>query len=120
MTSKRARDTLAERTAASPEFAKNLQRPEIMEAEDDEELDEDDPMDEVTYDEIDSSRMIDQEVEALILQKPEHLLIGKPGAESDHGDVHIVGTHVERYTGLEFSSHAATSWWMEWDAMSHM
>jgi hypothetical protein len=114
-----ARDTLAERTTASPEFAKNLSRPETMGAEDDEELDEGDPTDEVVYDEIDSSRTIDEEVEALILQKSGHLE-GEPGAESNHGDVHIVGAHVERYTGYEFSSRTATSWWMAWDATSHM
>jgi hypothetical protein len=38
-----------------------------MGAEDDEELDGGDPTDEVVYDEIDSSRTIDEEVEALIL-----------------------------------------------------
>jgi hypothetical protein len=89
-----------------------------MGAEDDEELYGGDPKDEVVYDEIDSSRTID-EVEALILQKPGHLE-GEPGAESNHGDVHIVGAHVERYTGYEFSSCTATSWWMAWDATSHM
>jgi len=111
---------LAERVAASPEFAKTLQRPETIVAEDDEELDEDDPMDEVTYDEIDSSKMIDEEVEALILQKPRQLPMGEPDAESDHGDVHIVGANVDRYTGHQFSSRGATGWWMDWDAMSHM
>ncbi len=120
MTSKRARDALAERIAASPEFAKGLQRPETMEVEDDDELDEDNPMDEVIYDEIDSSKMIDEETEALILQEPGHLDTDEPDAEPDHGDVHVVGDKVDRYTGYEFSSHEATNWWVEWDAMSHV
>lgn len=120
LTSEKAKDTLAKRIAASPEFAKTLQRPETMQAEDDEdELDENDPMDEVTYDEIDSSRMVDEEVEALILQKPGHLLMGEQGSESDNEDI-IVGAHMEKYTGHEFSSRTATNWWVEWDAMSHM
>jgi len=83
-----------------------------MEAEDDEEFDEDNPMDQVTYDEIDSSRMIDEEVGALILQKPRHLLIGEPDVESDHGDVHIEGANMDRYTGHEFSSCGATNQWI--------
>ena len=113
------RAALAERIAASPEFAKSLQRPETVGTEDNEELDEDDPMGEVVYDGIDSSRMVDEEVEALILQKPRHMLIDQPDAESGSDDVHIVGAHMERYTGHEFSSRVATDWWM-WDAVSHI
>ena len=124
LTSERARTTLKKRIAASPEFAKSLQRPETIgvEDEEEEEIDEDDPMDEgiVLYDGIDSSRMIDEEVEALILQEPRHLLMDQADAEPDDNDVHVVGAYVERYTGHEFSSRAATNWWMEWDAVSHM
>jgi hypothetical protein len=76
--------------------------------------------DAVLYDDIDSSRTIDEEVENLILQEPSHLLTGQIDAETDPDDVHIIGTYVERYTGREFSSCAATSEWMEWDATSHM
>ena len=91
-----------------------------METDDDEELDEDDSTDVVIYDETDSSRMIDEEVEALVLQKSRNLFIDQSDAESDHGDVHVVGAHMEKYTEHEFSSHKATNWWMEWDAVSHM
>ena len=59
-------------------------------------------------------------MEALILQKPRNPLIDQENVESDHSDVCIVGSHVEKYTGHEFSSRAATNWWMEWDAVSHM
>jgi hypothetical protein len=76
--------------------------------------------DAVLYDDIDSSRTIDEEVETLILQEPSHLCTGQIDAETDPDDVHIIGTCVERYTGREFSSCAATSEWMEWDATSHM
>ena len=76
--------------------------------------------DAIPYDEIDSSRMIDEEVGALILQEPSHLPMSQDDAGSDHDDVHIIGTYVERYTGHEFSSYAANSEWMEWNAMSHM
>ena len=54
-----------------------------------EEVDEDDPMDEgaVLCDEIDSSKMIDKEVEALTLQEPTHLPMDQVDTESDHNDV---------------------------------
>ena len=113
------RAALAERIAASPEFAKSLQRPVTVGTEDNEELEEDDSMGEVMYDEIDSSRMLDEEVEALILQKPRHTLMDQTDVESGSDDVHIVGAHMERYTGHEFSSCIATNWWM-WDAVSHI
>ena len=75
MISEHARAALQDRIAASQEFAKTLQCPESTVAEDKEESHEDDSMggDVVLYDEIDSSRIIDEEVEALILQKPSHL-----------------------------------------------
>ena len=82
-----------------------------------EEIKEDGSMGEyaVPYDEIDSSRTIDEEVGALILQEPSHI-----GAGLDLDDVHIIGSYVERFTGREFTSCAATREWMEWDATSHM
>ena len=110
---------LAERIAASPEFAKNLQQPETMGKEGGEELDEGVEMDGVVYDEIDSSRTIEEEVAGVILQKAGPPL-SKPDAESDDGDMHVVGAHMERFTGREFSSRGATSLWMEWDAGSYM
>jgi hypothetical protein len=75
--------------------------------------------DTVPYNEIDSSKMIDEEVEALILEKPNHLFKGQAGVELDHDDVAIVGVHVERYTGYDVSPYIATGEWMEWDATSH-
>jgi hypothetical protein len=74
----------------------------------------------VVYDEINSSRMIDEEIEALILQKPGGPTKDQPDSDSDDGDVNAVGTHVEKYTGCKLSPHKATNWWMEWDAASHM
>lgn len=120
--SEQARTALADRIEASSEFSKSLQRPETTGVEDEEESDEDDPMGEdvVLYDEIDSSRSIDEEVETLMLQNPNHTVTNQAGAESDHDDVQIVGTHVERYTGHKFSPHVATGGWIEWDASSHM
>jgi hypothetical protein len=97
-----------------------------MGAEDEEESSEDDSMDGdvIPYDEIDSSKTINEEVEALILQKPSHILIDPVDTElGDDGDddgVHIIGTHVESYTGYDFSPHVATSGWMEWDAASYI
>ena len=90
-----------------------------MGEEDDEELVRDNS-DEVVYDEIDSSRMINEEVEALILQKPGGPTRDQPGSDSDDGDVHAVGTHVERHTGCKLSPHKAADWWVEWDAASHV
>ena len=79
-----------------------------------------DDSDVVAYDETDSSRMINEEVEALILQKPEDPIKDQPGSDSDDGDVYAVGIHMEKYTGREFSPCRATDWWMAWDAESHM
>ena len=117
MTSEQAKTALANRIAASPEFERSLHRPEITEAED-EESDEADSVDQnaVLYDEIDSSRTLNEEVGALILQGPNNPLVNQTDVEPDN-DVHIVGSNMERYTGCEFS---ATKEWMEWDATSHM
>ena len=73
----------------------------------------------VRYDEIDSSRTVDEEVGAFILQETNNPSVSQRDAELDHDDVHIIGTHVERYTGHEFPSHTYTSEWMAWDATSH-
>ena len=95
LTSERAGTALKDQIAASPEFAKSLQRPETIGEEEEEEVDEDDPMDEdvVLYDGVDSSRIIDEEVQALMLQEPRHLLMDLTNAESDHEDVQIVGIY---------------------------
>ena len=61
--------------------------------------------------------MINEEVDDLILQAPEHLLVDNSDAESDHDGLHIVGANLEKYTGKDSSSYLATkSWpWLEWD-----
>ena len=95
MISEHARAALKVRIATSPEFSKNLQHPETTETEVEEEKSGDDAVGEVvSYDEIDSSRTIDEEAEAPILQKPNHLLRSPADVESDYDDVHIKGTHV--------------------------
>ncbi len=122
MTSEHARAALQDRIAASPEFSRSLQCPATTGVEDEEESSEDGSMgqDAVLYDEVDSSRTIDEEVEALMLQRSSHLVTDQANAESDHDDVCIVGAHVERYTGHVLPSHAVNGEWMEWDATSHM
>lgn len=120
MTSDRARTALAERIAASPVFAKSLQRPEAYREGEDEQPEEDEQVDAVVYDEIDSSRMIDEEITNLVLQEPGHLLADQPDAESDNEDHQVIGENMGRFTGQEFSSRAATNSWMDWDATSHM
>ena len=72
------------------------------------------------YDEIDSSRMINEEVETLLLQTPGVPTKDQPDPDSDNGDVHAVGTHMEKYTGCKLSPHNAVDWWVEWDAASHV
>ena len=64
--------------------------------------------------------MINEEVEDLVLQEPRDLLMDQSDIESDHGDMHVVGAHMDIYTGHIFSSHRATNWWIEWDAVSHL
>ena len=63
--------------------------------------------------------MINEEVEALILQEPAGPTKDQPGSDSER-DIHAVGTQMERYTGCKFSPHGAANWWVEWDAVSHM
>lgn len=74
---------------------------------------------EVGYDEIDSSKTIEEETGDLILQRPTNLTDQRE-AGPDDDDVCIIGTHVERYTGRYFSSCKATNEWMAWDATSSM
>ena len=69
LTSERTKTALAKQIADSSEFAASLQQPEIIGEEDNEESDGDNT-NAVVYNEIDSSRMINEEVEALILQQP--------------------------------------------------
>jgi len=91
-----------------------------MGPEDDEADEEDGQVDEVICDDIDSSRMLNEEVEMVILQEPRHIHVGQPDIEPGHDDAHIVGSHMEVYTGHQFSSCAATNLWIEWDAESHV
>ena len=82
LTNERAKAALAKMIVASSEFAKSLQQPEGIGEEDDEELNEGNPS-EVAYDEIDSSRMMNKEVETLILQKPAGQTKDQPGSDSE-------------------------------------
>ena len=48
----------------------------------------------MVYDETDSSKMINEEVEALILQEPRGPTKDQLDSDSDDGDVDAVGTHI--------------------------
>ena len=74
----------------------------------------------MVYDETDSSKMINEVVEALILQEPRGSTKDQLDSDSDDGDVNAVGTHMEEYTGCELPPDEAANWWVEWDAASHM
>jgi hypothetical protein len=110
---------LAERIAASQEFAKSLQRSDTRPMESEDKPDEEGPTEGniVEYDEIDSSRTLEEEIGALILQEPNHLTDQRE-AGPDDDDLQIIGRYVEPYTGRDFSSCTATNEWMEWDATS--
>ena len=73
--------------------------------------------DEIGYDEIDSSKTIDEEVEDLVLQKSNNL---PTHHESAVEDAYIIGAHMERYTGCEFTTHTTTNDWMAWNAAPYM
>jgi hypothetical protein len=105
LTGKRAKATHKDQTTASPEFAKNLQQPDVAGVQEDEELNDDAQGDVVVHDGIDSSKMINEEVEDLILQELGHLLVDNPDTTSDNDDLHIVGKNLEKYTGHDFSPH---------------
>jgi hypothetical protein len=70
LTGERAKAALKDQIAASPEFAKNLQQPDVAGVQEDEELNDNAQGDVVVHDGIDSSKMINEEVEDLILQEP--------------------------------------------------
>lgn len=71
----------------------------------------------VGFDEIDSSKTIEEETGDLILQGPNNLTDQREAMPEDD-DLRIIGSHVERYTGRNFSSCTATNEWMSWDATS--
>ena len=64
--------------------------------------------------------MINEGIEALILQQPGGPTKDQPDSDSDGGDLYAVGTHMEVYTVCKLSPHRAADWWVEWDAASHM
>ena len=104
LTSEEAKKALSERMKKSKEFTDTLSRLEPVGTEDDEVISDVGGM-AVEYDEVDSSKTVEEEVVDLMAAEVDD--------SSDEGKV-CVGTNLEQYIGYEFSSHTATDAWMQW------
>ena len=108
MTSDEAKEALAERMN-NQEFSKTLYEPEVIEIEDDNgDLPNDQGDDHITYDEIDSSKTVGEEIAHLMVN-------GKEDKASEEDEV-CVGTNLSQFIGHVFSIPDATTAWMKWDA----
>jgi hypothetical protein len=94
---------------SSQEFIDTLSGMEPIGIEEDDEnyLPSDQKGDAVIYDEIDSSKTIDEEVIALMTADMED-------GVSEDGEV-CVGTDLSQFIGHEFTATAATNAWMKWN-----
>ena len=109
LTSEGAKKALAERIKNSQDFSDTLFRAEPMGVEDNEAIANGDQEEStVEYDEIDSSKTLDEEIADLMTIPG----VGDPSEEV------CVGTDLEQFIGHEFSARAATTAWMKWDAKS--
>ena len=107
LTSEEAKKALAERIKNSQEFSNTLFRAEPMGVEGNEVYDDGDQENSIIkYDEIDSSKTLDEEVTDLMTV---------PGVDDSTEEV-CIGTDLEQFIGHEFSIPAATTAWMKWDA----
>jgi len=109
LTSEKAKTKLAERMKNSQEFSSTLFRVEPIGTEDNEvDADEDEEDSTIEYDEIDSSKTLDEEIGDL-------MTVSGVDDPSDEGEV-CVGTDLDQFIGYEFSTQAATAAWMNWNA----
>jgi hypothetical protein len=105
--SESAQKALAERIKNSKEFSNTIYRVEPMGVEGDEVIaDEDQEGSTIGYDEIDSSKTLDEEIADLMTV---------PGKDDEPEEV-CVGTDLEQFVGHQFSAQTATAAWMKWDA----
>lgn len=63
----------------------------------------------VTYDEIDSSKTVGEEIADLMTGD-----VGKVSELSEEGEV-CIGTDLSQFIGYEFSAPDATTAWMKWE-----
>lgn len=114
---------LLERIAKDPEFYKSLNRMDEGGEEEDQESDDENGGDgKVCYDEIDSSKTIDEAVTEIIKSNPADSL-ADIYADKDDGSLSEsdaedrgAGTNLDIYIGSEFSTCNATKGWMEWNS----
>jgi len=97
------------------EFVDTLSQSGPVGTEEDDEVTEDDEKEVVEYDEIDSSKTVQEEIADFMAKGS---VDGQLGEEEE--EEVCVGTNLEQYIGHEFSSQAATNAWMKWDTnVSH-
>jgi len=110
LTSEKAKKALLERMKNSKDFTDTLSRTGTIGTEEEEEEEEwvtNNGSKVIEYDEIDSSKTVEEEIADLMAG----------GAVDDlvEDDEVCVGTNLEQYIGYEFSSQTATNAWMKWD-----
>jgi len=107
LTSEKAMKALSEWMKNSKDFTDTLSRVgPIGVEEEEEEVTGDGSEKAIEYDEIDSSKTVEEEIADLMAG----------GAVNDlEEDEVCVGTNLEQYIGYEFSSQTATNSWMKWD-----
>lgn len=109
LTSEKAKAALAKRVKNSKAFVNSLSCMEPIGTEEDDEVDGDDEGERtVEYDEIDSSKTLEEIADLMTTQTADD--------PSDEGEV-CIGTNLEEFIGYEFSTRAATTAWMKWDTM---
>jgi hypothetical protein len=92
----------------SQEFTDTLHEPEPIGTEDDEEdISHDQEANPIIYDEIDSSKTMDEEIANFMVMDT----VDEPSEE----DEVCVGTDLSQFIGQEFSIPSATAAWMKWD-----
>lgn len=120
MTSKEARALLLEQISTDQEFYKSLRRRDEGDEEVDQEKDQGDD-DGVCYDEIDSSKKINEAIQDVMESTPADSLGDiyadeEDGLDESDAEDRGTGTNLGRYVGNDFSTRDATTRWMSWNA----
>jgi hypothetical protein len=122
LTSKEAHHLLLERISTDQEFYKSLKGSDEGGEEDQDDNDNDGDNKTVHYDEIDSSKTINEAIADVIKRAPADCLadiyVDKDDGLSGESDAEDrgTGTNLDMYTGHEFSTRNATGGWMEWNS----
>ena len=132
LTSDKAKAALEKRIKDSGDFAKTLSQMEPIGIEGDEEVEDGNQEGTVVnYDEIDSSKTLEEEIADLMTSGGVEEVADPMAIDAEEEiadpmttdvvdnpldeDEVCVGTNLEEFVGYEFSTRAATTVWMKWD-----